>query len=235
MDKTRISFYRILPTLLLLLFLSAAGDTRAKKMQMINGYCGVFYRQMDHLFRQKQVDIDFYRFRPKQILASIGARCGHWEAAYAAASDSVHFYLQDIDTVYFNPRQTGFAWHYYDSLRGKPMTATYQMVLGTATETGLPDNTFDKIMIINSFHEFTEKEGMLADISGKLNQNGILYIDEAVPVKSGQKHGVCKMLMLLPEELISLLETNGYRYLNSLDIGFRSKRMYRKIYAFSRR
>lgn len=79
MDKTRISFYRILPTLLLLLFLSAAGDIRAQKMQMIKGYCGVFYRQMDHLFRQNQVELVFYQFRPKQILASIGARSGHWK------------------------------------------------------------------------------------------------------------------------------------------------------------
>ena len=156
-EKTRISFYRKMPGVFFLLFLLFSLGTKAQKMQMIKGYCGIYYRSMDDLYRQKQVELDFYQFRPGQQVASIGAQCSHWEAMYAAASDSIDFYLQEIDTSYFNPRQTAFAWHYYDSLRGKPMTSTYQMVLGTEHSTGLPEQFFDKIMIINSFQEFTDQ------------------------------------------------------------------------------
>ena len=38
------------------------------------------------------------------------------------------------------------------------------MVLGNERSTLLPENSFDKILIINSFHEFTFKAEMLADI-----------------------------------------------------------------------
>jgi SAM-dependent methyltransferase len=231
-EKTRISFYRKMPGVFFLLFLLFSLGTKAQKMQMIKGYCGIYNRSMDDLYRQKQVELDFYQFRPGQQVASIGAQCSHWEAMYAAASDSIDFYLQDIDTSFFNPRQTAFAWHYYDSLRGKPMTSTYQMVLGTEHSTGLPEQFFDKIMIINSFHEFTDQAGMLADLRRKLKKDGILYIDEAVPRKSGQKHGVCKLPMLMPEEMIQLLQKNGFTLTGSIDIEFRVNKTYRKIYAF---
>ena len=120
------------------------------------------------------------------------------------------FYLEDIDTSFFNQRQVGFAWHYYDSLRGRPMTSTYTMVTGTEESTRLPENTFDKIIIINSFHEFSRVDEMLADIKTKLKPGGILYIDETVPKKPGQLHGICKKPMLTPEEIISILSKNGY-------------------------
>lgn len=232
MEKTRITIYRKMTGIFLLLSGLFPLALNAQKMQMIKGYCGIYYRSMDDLYRQKQEELDFYQFRPGQVVASIGAQCCHWEATYAAASDSIRFYLQDIDSSYFNPRQAGFAWHYYDSLRGKPMTSTYQMILGTEHSTGLPEQFFDKIMIINSFHEFTDKAAMLADISHKLKTDGLLYIDEAVPRKSGQKHGICKLPMLLPEEMISLLEENGYTLAGSVNIEFRVNKTYRKIYAF---
>ena len=61
----------------------------AQKMQMIKGYCGLYYKTMDDLYRQKQAELDFYGFQPRQVVASIGAQCGHWEAAYAASTDNV--------------------------------------------------------------------------------------------------------------------------------------------------
>ncbi len=207
----------------------------AQKMQMVKGYCGIYYRSMDDLYRQKQAELDFYRFQPGQVIASIGAQCGNWEAAYAAASDSLNFYLEDIDSSFFNQRQVGFAWHYYDSLRGSPMTSAYTMITGTEESTLLPENIFDKIIIINSFHEFTRVDEMLADIKTKLKDAGILYIDETVPKREGQLHGVCKKPMLTQEEMISILSKNGYAYINGLELLFRKGKPFRKIYAFRKK
>ncbi len=205
----------------------------AQKMQTIKGYCGLYYRTIEDLYSQKQAELDFYGFQPRQFVASIGAQCGHWEAAYAASTDSLNFYLEDIDSSFFNQRQVGFAWHYYDSLRGRPTTSTYTMITGTEESTLLPENTFDKIIIINSFHEFTRVDEMLADIKTKLKAGGILYIDEHVPKKQGQLNAGCKHLMLTSEEVISTLTKNGYVYVNGLELQFnRKNRPMRKIYAF---
>jgi hypothetical protein len=38
-----------------------------QKMQMIKGYCGLYYKTMEDLYRQKQSELDFYRFQPGQF------------------------------------------------------------------------------------------------------------------------------------------------------------------------
>jgi predicted methyltransferase len=216
-------------------FLFCLFRLNAQKMQKMEGYCGYYYSSMEDLYRQKQSELDFYNFHPSQVVASIGAQCGNWEAVFASATDSVHFYLEDIDTNSFKKDQIAFVWHYYDSLRGRAMTSNYTMITGTEEATMLPANTFDKIIIINSFHEFTKKDEMLTDIKTKLKRGGILYIDETVPKKEGQLHGICKKPMLTSEEMISILTKNGYEYVDGLEILFRKGRPFRKIYAFRKK
>jgi len=65
------------------------------------------------------------------------------------------------------------------------MTSNYKMILGDERSTSLPENTFEKILITNSFHEFTFITEMLTDIKKKLKAGGILYIDEALPKRQG--------------------------------------------------
>ena len=81
----------------------------------------------------QQKEIAFYDFRSGQTIASIGAQCCHWEAAYAATTDSVTFYLEDIDSSKFKKSQVEFAWNYYATLRGRPMTSDYKMIIGDET------------------------------------------------------------------------------------------------------
>lgn len=211
-------------------FLSYSGT--AQKMQTFKEHCGAFFESMTHLYKVKQAELDFYHFKPGQTVASIGAQCCHIEAALAASTDSVTFYLEDIDSSKFKKEQTEFVWNYYAKLRGKPMTCDYTMILGDERSTSLPENTFDKILIINSFHEFTFATEMLADIKKKLKPGGILYIDEALPKKPGQLHGICNLPMLTNEEMIAVFAKNGFEYVNGLDFNYRQKVPVRKIFAF---
>jgi hypothetical protein len=219
-------------TVLILLFTPGSAD--AQKLKRIPGYCGIYYKNMEDLRKQKEAEIRFLDLHPGETVASVGAQCAHWEAVIAALSDRVHFYLEDIDSTYFNQRQVGFAWHYYDSLRGAPMTSTYTLVLGNEQATLLPDSSFDKILIINSLHEFTNRDGMLQDILLKLRKGGVLYIDEPVPKKSGELHGGCHKPMITESEMAELLERNGFKPEKSYTAQFLRSRPARRIYAFSR-
>lgn len=216
----------------LFLFLTGlfTGTSRAQ-LRRVKGYCGMYYSSMEQLYRQKQAELDFYDFRPGQVIASIGAQCGTWEAAFAAAKDSLLFYLEDIDTTYFNKRQLDFAWRYYDSLRGQPMKSGYKMVLGNEQGTGLPDGFFDKITVINSFHEFSHPGAMLQDLRRKLKPGATLYIDESIPKKQGDLHGICKMPMLTPDEMNRVLSANGFRLIEVKEMQYRKSRPVRAIYA----
>ena len=201
-------------------------------MKTFEDHCGAFYESMAHLYKIKQAELDFYHFKPGQTVASIGAQCCHIEAAYAATTDSVIFYLEDIDSSKFKKKQAEFTWSYYGTLRGKSMTSKYKMILGDEKSTSLPEKAFDKILIINSFHEFTYVAEMLADIKNKLKPGGVLYIDEALPKKPGQLHGICNHPMLTNEETIEVFAKNGFEYVNGLDFSYRHKVPVRKIFAF---
>jgi len=65
---------------------------------------------MAYLYIIKQANLDFYHFKPGQTIASIGAQCCHIEAAYAATTDSIIFYLEDIDSEKLKKEQAEFAW-----------------------------------------------------------------------------------------------------------------------------
>jgi hypothetical protein len=214
------------------IFLSLFFSTYAQKLETFKNYCGGFYKTMNDLRKMQQKEIGFYDFRSGQTVASIGAQCSHWEAAYAATTDSVTFYLEDIDSSKFKKSQVEFAWNYYSTLRGRRMTSNYKMIIGSERSTSLPGNTFDKILIINSFHEFTFQSEMLADIKKKLKTGGILYIDEALPKRQGQLHDICNKPMLTNEETIAVLEKNGFEYVNGVDFNYRQKNPTRKIFAF---
>lgn len=206
----------------------------AQKLKTFKGHCGMYYTTMDDLVKQKEKELLFYNFKSGQTVGSVGAQCCHWEAAYAAASDGISFYLEDIDSAYFNQRQAEFAWNYYSDLRQKPMTSSYKLVLGTEKTTNLPANTFDKILIINSFHEFTYQKEMLKDIAEKLKPGGILYIDEALARKSGERHGICNKRIYLDSELIDILKQNGYEYVDGIIMNYRHSTPVRKIFAFKK-
>ena len=148
------------------------------------------------------------------------------------STDSVTFHLEDIDSSKFKKGQVEFVWNYYSILRGRPMTSDYKMIIGNERSTSLPENTFDKILIINSFHEFTFQTEMLADIKKKLKAGSLLYIDEALPKRPEQLHGICNKPMLTSEETIVLFEKNGFEYVNGIDFNYRQKNPTRKIFAF---
>ena len=204
----------------------------AQKFKTFKDHCGLYYLNYEDLLTRKGAELEFYNFKAGQTIASIGAQCCHWEAAYAAASDSLDFWLEDIDSSFFNERQASFAWNYYDSMLGRPMNSTRHLILGDEKKTNLPDTSFDKILIINSFHEFNFQKEMLADIKMKLKPFGILYIDETLAKKAGELHGVCHKRIYLPEELIAILKENGFEYVDGLGMKFRKSKPVRKIFAF---
>jgi len=231
-EKKRTNFFILAKLTFTAIFLSITFSTYAQKLETFKNYCGGFYKSMADLQKMQQKEISFYDFRSGQTIASIGAQCCHWEAAYAATTDSVTFYLEDIDSNKFKKGQVEFAWNYYATLRGRPMTSDYKMIIGDERSTSLPENTFDKILVINSFHEFTLQSEMLADIKKKLKPGGVLYIDEALPKRQGQLHGICNKPMLTNEETIKVFEKNDFEYVDGIDFNYRQKNPRRKIFAF---
>jgi hypothetical protein len=199
-----------------------------------NGFHGSFYQSFEKMQQQHGSSAAFYNFRPHQKVASIGAQTCVNEAIYASFCDSVDFYLQDIDTTYLNAPQAAYVWQYYGNLRGKPLTSTYKLITGTETATLLPVLYFDKCLIINSFHEFTQPTAMLGDIYNKLKPGGLLYIDEQVANKPGQKHGSCRKRLYTAEEIDKTVCAAGFTTAEGYVMAWRKGKPRRKIYVYQK-
>lgn len=157
-----------------------------------------------------QKSLSIYNFQPNETIASIGASSGVWEIWFASQVEGLTFYLQDIDPLNCNKEEIDYGVKYYEKLLQKPISGKFIPIVGTQSETNLPKNTFDKILIINSLHEFETPELILQDIHKILKPNGQLFIEEQLAKFSGEIHEGCGKRLFTENELINLLNTSNF-------------------------
>jgi len=119
-----------------------------------------------------------YNLKKGEVVAEVGAASGWIMGALSVSLDSVTFYIEDIDTNYLNNYQFEKVVEHFTKLRTTPQTNKFRFVIGTYTTTNLPDNTFDKIILNNTFHEITETDAMIKDIGKKLKPGGKIIVYE---------------------------------------------------------
>jgi hypothetical protein len=157
-----------------------------------------------------QKSLETYQFRPNEIVASVGASSGVWEIWFASQVDNLTFYLQDIDPLNCNQEEIDYGINYYEKLLGKKIIGKFIPVIGTHYQTNLPLNLFDKILIINSLHEFMFVDEILQDIKNCLKPLGILFIEEQITKTSGEIHEGCGKPLFTKSELADCLKRNGF-------------------------
>lgn len=136
---------------------------------------GTYYEE----FANQQDLINFLEIKNKDVVADIGTDDGSIMAALSLLYDSVTFYAEDTDPKRLNQKHFDKSVKYFTKLRGKPQTNQFHFSIGTYTSTNLPNNTFDKILMAASFHEFTYMDSMINDFIMKLKPTGKIYILEA--------------------------------------------------------
>jgi ubiquinone/menaquinone biosynthesis C-methylase UbiE len=161
-----------------------------------------------------QKSLSIYNLQPNETIASIGASSGVWEIWFASQVESLTFYLQDIDPLNCNQEEIDYGIKYYEKLLQKPISGKFIPIIGSQTETNLPKNIFDKVLIINSLHEFKVPELILQDIHKILKPEGQLFIEEQLGSFSGEIHEGCGKRLFTESELVALLEKCGFEMIN---------------------
>lgn len=147
----------------------------------------------------------------------MGASGGVWEIWFASQVDNLTFYLQDIDSLNCNQKEIDYGVKYYEKLLNKPIIGQFIPIIGNQYQTNLPVNFFDKILIINSLHEFLFVNKILQDIKNCLKFSGKLFIEEQVTKISGEIHEGCGKRLFTQNELIMCLEGNGFELVEIVD------------------
>lgn len=124
------------------------------------------------LFETKNQLKNFIDLKKGDIVTEIGAGDGINIGVMSMVYDSVTFVAQDINTKVLNDNTYNKIIKKYSKYRQAPQTNTFEKVIGTMTSSNLPDNKFDELFIINSFHDFDNQDEMLDDIYKKLKPNG---------------------------------------------------------------
>ena len=165
--------------LILLLFLSAncrnTSHNNSDSMQPYDGYplLGSKAEVLEHL---RGRCIDTLRFNPGDIVADVGAGNGYIESMLSVFHDSLTFYIQDIDTGVCNQKSITETVSFYQNVKGKPIKNKFISVIGTDNETNLPDDTFDKILMLWTYQYFKNPNAIMTDLRLKLKNDGLLYI-----------------------------------------------------------
>jgi ubiquinone/menaquinone biosynthesis C-methylase UbiE len=152
---------------------------------------------------------------PHQKIASIGCGGGLWEIAWAFELDNVHFYLQEINESLLNEIEVENTIQYFEKKYNKTTNCTFKIVIGNSKKTKLPTNFFDKVLLINSLHEFEEQPIMLAECHRILKPNGQLVIEEQLAQYTGELHKGCGKRLFLEEELIQIVKKSGFQLCES--------------------
>ncbi len=139
---------------------------------------------------------------PNQKIASLGCGGGLWEVMMGFENDQLEIHLQEIDASLINETELINTIAYFEKHYKRPSKSIFKITIGNSKETKLPSNYFDKVLLINSFHEFEHKEIMLIDCRRILKPNGQLIIEEQIAQYTGELHDGCGKRLFLEEELI---------------------------------
>jgi SAM-dependent methyltransferase len=165
------------------------------------------YGSIANYFGSADEMLRFFDFQKGDVVAEIGARSGRNIIGLTTFTDSITWYLEDIDASQLNEKALTKVKKQSSKNRNGTETHRFFMTIGTETQTMLPENTFDKILIINSFHEFTRKNEMISDIKNKLKKTGRIYILESQCIETGHKN-------ITSGETISMMNDHGFRMIS---------------------
>ncbi len=146
--------------------------------------------------------------QPGETIASIGAGNGLKEIQISYFVNDITWYLQEIDAA----RLYDFydVLEHHENLGGTP-AATFNLVVGTEQSTNLPKATFDRILMINVFHEIDARKEIMMEVHKLLKKNGELVIMERMGENPGEIHGDCKYPKLLETDLLKEMDGYGYQ------------------------
>lgn len=192
------------PLLLLLLIITSLSAPAQKKQSL--------ERKLDIFWKSKYLRASALAraitFQAGDTIADIGTADGWFAAALSAYSDSLTFYLEDVDSSVWSRVEFDSAVQHFSRARGKRVSNQFHYVKGTDKATGLPSNTFHKVLIIDTYHHFKHRDEMLSNVVSLLKPGGKIVILEALARRPGDIHQGCRTPIYQEHEIVSHMEAH---------------------------
>src|SRR5258708_5205438 len=171
--------------------------------------------------KQKRIDmiLPAADFHPDEVIAGVGAGEGWMDAGIALYRNDLNFYLEDIDSAFIKEKKLQEAVDAYAKIKGASLSCSFSQAVGNEKSTLLPEDYFDKVLLIDTFHHLDWRNDLIADLHRILRTNGKLVVYEVVARKVGEYYQRCQKIIYTREQIIDAIVKNGFRldriYLNS--------------------
>ena len=146
--------------------------------------------------------------RPGQVVADIGAGSGYYSVRLArAVGPTGRVYATDIQ-----PEMLTLLKKKVDADK----FANIELVLGTETDTRLPDGAIDLAVMVDVYHELSQPQAFLKSVRRALKKNGRLVLiefrkeDPRVPIREEHKMSIA--------EARQELEAEGFTFDRVIDV-----------------
>jgi SAM-dependent methyltransferase len=169
-----------------------------------------YFNTLKRIERMKPM-FDFMNLTKGSVIASIGAKNGWFEAAASIYYDSLTFYLEDISAECLNETTVKKTVNQYEKLKKKAINNRFELVVGTDLTTALPTQLFDRVLVNNTYHHFSKKTEMLADVKRITKPDGYLYLFEPIIFENQVKSFKCAYYTS-ETGLISEIEKAGFLF-----------------------
>ena len=173
-----------------------------REISHIMGYRGI--RWLERAEREKEENIEKLiqnlNISPTDTIADIGAGSGYHVFRMAPLANKGLIYAVDIQEEMLNAiRQQ----------KEKTGQDNIKIVMGSEKNVNLPENSVDKILMVDVYHEFSYPVEMLESMRKALREDGEIYLieyrgeDPSIPIK--------KLHKLTEEQAVKEFKANGFK------------------------
>ncbi|PQB07166.1 SAM-dependent methyltransferase [Polaribacter filamentus] len=157
-----------------------------REIAYVMGYEGIDW--LERAEREKEENtsklIKNMDIQPTDFIADIGAGSGYHVFKMAPIASEGKVYAVDIQLEML---QAIVLNSNFEKLKN------IEVIQGDSTSVNLPENKFDKVLMVDVYHEFNFPREMILSIKKSLKKNGKIYLieyrteDDAVPIKTIHK------------------------------------------------
>jgi len=153
-----------------------------REIAHVMGYQGMSWLERPEREKEERTSllIGNMALEPTDVVADIGAGSGYHVLKMAPLVNNGTVYAVDIQPEMLEAIKTNPKARAYSNIN---------LVLGSTETVNLPENSIDKVLMVDVYHEFSYPYEMLLSIKNALKPNGKIYLieyrgeDSSVPIK----------------------------------------------------
>jgi SAM-dependent methyltransferase len=179
-----------------------------REIARVMGYQGIPWLNRPEREKEENVSllIKNMNIKPKDVIADIGAGSGYHVFKMAPLAKEGLVYAVDIQ-----PEMLAVI----NQQKAKQGVENVNMILGGEKSPNLPENSIDKVLMVDVYHEFNYPYEMLLSIKSSLKNNGKIYLieyraeDPLIPIKPIHK--------MTEKQAVKEFEIAGFRLIENIE------------------